>query len=102
MEPGAAPTTLVSKSFRQRLKGKERKLQPLAGYRYHVAATEADVTRLLDWFFRVKPLRMAEQKLPNVFAEAGIEEFIRSACCRTGLAAATASSISTRSNATRK
>jgi CelD/BcsL family acetyltransferase involved in cellulose biosynthesis len=80
MEPGAAPTTLVSKSFRQRLKGKERKLQPLAGYRYHVAATEADVTRLLDWFFRVKPLRMAEQKLPNVFAETGVEEFIRSAC----------------------
>jgi len=80
MEPGAAPTTLVSKSFRQRLKGKERKLQPLVGYRYHVAATEADVTRLLDWFFHVKPLRMAEQKLPNVFAEAGVEEFIRSAC----------------------
>src|SRR3954464_6454531 len=34
MEPGA---TLLSKSFRQRLKGKERKLQPLPGYRYHVA-----------------------------------------------------------------
>src|SRR6476619_2834536 len=38
MAPGAAPTALVSKSFRQRLKGKERKLQPAAGYRYHVAA----------------------------------------------------------------
>src|SRR5882757_9573493 len=80
MEPGAAPTTLVSKSFRQRLKGKERKLQPLAGYRYHVATTDADITRLLDWFFRVKPLRMAEQKLPNVFAEPGVEDFIRNAC----------------------
>ena len=80
MEPGAAPATLVSKSFRQRLKGKERKLQPLPGYRYHVASTEADVTRLLDWFFRVKPQRMAEQKLPNVFADPGIEDFIRKAC----------------------
>ena len=30
MEPGAAPATLVSNSFRRRLKGKERKLQPLA------------------------------------------------------------------------
>src|SRR4051812_32920586 len=80
MEPGAAPATLVSKSFRQRLKGKERKLQPLPGYRYHVASTEADVTRLLDWFFRVKPQRMAEQKLPDVFAEAGVEDFIRTAC----------------------
>lgn len=80
MEPGAAPATLVSNSFRRRLKGKERKLQPLPGYRYHVASTEADVTRLLDWFFRVKPQRMAEQKLPNVFADPGIEDFIRKAC----------------------
>lgn len=80
MEPGAAPTTLVSKSFRQRLKGKERKLQPLAGYRYHVASADADITRLLDWFFRVKPLRMAEQKLPDVFADPGVEDFIRNAC----------------------
>jgi CelD/BcsL family acetyltransferase involved in cellulose biosynthesis len=83
MEPGAAPATLVSNSFRRRLKGKERKLQPLPGYRYHVASTEADVTRLLDWFFRVKPQRMAEQKLPNVFADPGIEDFIRKACTTT-------------------
>src|SRR5204863_2077450 len=27
-----------------------------------------------------KPLRMAEQKLPNVFADPGIEEFVRGAC----------------------
>ncbi|MGB8401882.1 GNAT family N-acetyltransferase [Bradyrhizobium sp.] len=80
IEPGAAPATLISNSFRRRLKGKERKLQPLPGYRYHVATTDADVTRLLDWFFRVKPKRMAEQKLPNVFAEPGVEDFIRAAC----------------------
>ena len=30
MAPGAAPTALISNSFRRRLKGKERKLQPLA------------------------------------------------------------------------
>ena len=80
MEPGGAPTALISNSFRRRLKGKERKLQPLPGYRYHVASSEADITRLLDWFFRVKPLRMAEQKLPNVFADPGIEDFVRRAC----------------------
>jgi CelD/BcsL family acetyltransferase involved in cellulose biosynthesis len=80
MAPEAAPATLVSSSLRRRLKGKERKLQALAGYRYHVARENADVNRLLDWFFRVKPLRMAEQKLPNVFAEPGIEAFIRAAC----------------------
>ncbi|TAI61551.1 GNAT family N-acetyltransferase [Bradyrhizobium sp. Leo170] len=80
MEPGVERTTLISNSFRRRLKGKERKLQQLAGYRYQVAATDADVTRVLNWFFRVKPQRMAEQKLPNVFAEPGVEDFIRSAC----------------------
>jgi CelD/BcsL family acetyltransferase involved in cellulose biosynthesis len=79
MAPGAAPATLISNSFRRRLKGKERKLRT-PGYRYHVATSDADIERMLDWFFAVKPLRMAEQKLPNVFAEAGIEEFIRGAC----------------------
>jgi CelD/BcsL family acetyltransferase involved in cellulose biosynthesis len=80
IEPGAAPAALISNSFRRRLKGKERKLQSLPGYRYHVASADADITRLLDWFFRVKPLRMAEQKLPNVFADPGVEDFIRAAC----------------------
>jgi CelD/BcsL family acetyltransferase involved in cellulose biosynthesis len=80
MEPGAAPATLISNSFRRRLKGKERKLQALAGYRYHAASDDTDIKRLLDWFFAIKPLRMAEQKLPNVFAEPGVEDFIRDAC----------------------
>ena len=78
--PGAAPSALISNSFRRRLKGKERKLQALAGYRYHIAASDAEIKRLLDWFFNVKPLRMAEQKLPNVFADPGIEDFVRDAC----------------------
>jgi CelD/BcsL family acetyltransferase involved in cellulose biosynthesis len=78
--PGAAPAALISNSFRKRLKSKERKLQSLPGYRYHPADTEAEITRLLDWFFRTKPQRMAEQKLPDVFAEDGVEDFVRSAC----------------------
>jgi CelD/BcsL family acetyltransferase involved in cellulose biosynthesis len=79
--PGAEPAALIGNSFRRRLKGKERKLQKLPGYRYRLAGTEEEITRLLDWFFRIKPLRMAEQKLPNVFAEAGVEAFVREACC---------------------
>jgi len=79
MEPGAEPSSLIANSFRRRLRGKERKLQPLP-IRYHVATDDADITRLLDWFFQVKPLRMAEQKLPNVFADPGVEDFVRSAC----------------------
>jgi CelD/BcsL family acetyltransferase involved in cellulose biosynthesis len=78
--PDAAPATLISRSFRRRLTAKERKLRALPGYRYYVAANDAEIGRLLDWFFRIKPMRMAEQKLPNVFAEPGVEDFVRGAC----------------------
>jgi len=80
MSPGAGPAELISNSFRRRLKSKERKLQTLSGYRYHIATYDAEIKRLLDWFLSVKPLRMAEQKLPNVFADPGVEAFIRNAC----------------------
>ena len=79
-EPGATDTARISPSLRRRLKTKERKLKGLPGYRYQVATDDADIKRLLDAFFRIKPQRMAEQKLPNVFAEPGVEDFIRSAC----------------------
>jgi len=79
MVPGDPPQNRISSSFRRRLKGKERKLQS-PGFRYHVASDDADIDRLLNWFFRVKPMRMAEQKLPNVFAEPGVEQFIRNTC----------------------
>ena len=80
MAPGAKPDTVIRNSFRRRLKGKERKLQTLPGYRYFAATADADIQRMLDWFLSVKPLRMAEQRLPNVFADSGVEEFIRGAC----------------------
>src|SRR5258707_2361450 len=44
--PDEPPTTRISNSFRRRLKGKERKLQTLSGYRYCVAATDAEIKRL--------------------------------------------------------
>jgi CelD/BcsL family acetyltransferase involved in cellulose biosynthesis len=78
--PGAPATALISQSMRQRLKAKERKLKALPGYRYHVATSDTEIKRLLDAFFRIKPQRMAEQNLPNVFAEPGVENFIRDAC----------------------
>jgi CelD/BcsL family acetyltransferase involved in cellulose biosynthesis len=79
MVPGDPAINRISNSFRRRLKSKERKLQS-SGYRYHVADSDADIERILDWFFHVKPMRMAEQKLPDVFAEPGIPEFVRAAC----------------------
>jgi CelD/BcsL family acetyltransferase involved in cellulose biosynthesis len=78
--PGASSTAYISHSLRRRLKTKEKKLAALPGYRYQVATGDADIERLLDAFFRIKPLRMAEQNLPNVFAEPGVEDFIRDAC----------------------
>jgi CelD/BcsL family acetyltransferase involved in cellulose biosynthesis len=80
MVPGAAPTDRVSNSFRKRLKTKERKYDSLPGYRYLQAGTIAEINRVLDAFFAIKPLRMAEQNLPNVFSEPGVEAFIRKAC----------------------
>ncbi|MDB5548718.1 MAG: hypothetical protein JWP21_2165 [Tardiphaga sp.] len=80
MVPGEPPVNRISNSFRRRLKGKERKLQALPGYRSFLATDDSEVTRVLDMFFKVKPLRMAEQKLPDVFAEPGIEQFVRDAC----------------------
>lgn len=84
IDPKTEPSAWIGSS-RRKLNGKERKLQALPGYRQIVASTEADVTRLLDAFFAIKPLRMAEQKIKNVFAEPGTETFIRQACL-TGLA----------------
>lgn len=80
MTAGAAPAERVSSSMRKRLKTKERKYDSVPGYRYLQARSEADITRILDAFFAVKPLRMAEQNLPNVFAEPGVEAFIRDSC----------------------
>jgi CelD/BcsL family acetyltransferase involved in cellulose biosynthesis len=80
MAPDAPPASRISNSFRRRLKGKERKLQSLPGYGYRLAASDADIKHLLDWFFTIKPQRMAAQKLPNVFADPGVEDFIRDAC----------------------
>jgi CelD/BcsL family acetyltransferase involved in cellulose biosynthesis len=80
MPPGAEPNALIGNSMRGRLRSKERKLKALPGYRHFIASTETEVNRLLDAFFRIKPLRMAEQKLPNVFADPGVEQFIRGAC----------------------
>jgi CelD/BcsL family acetyltransferase involved in cellulose biosynthesis len=80
IDSSAPAGSYTSSSFRRKLNGKERKLQAMPGYRYIVARNETDATRLLDAFFAIKPLRMAEQKIRNVFAEPGTEQFIRSAC----------------------
>lgn len=79
--PGAAPTAYIKNSLRRFLRNKkERKLQNLAGYRHLEAESDADIERILDAFFRIKPLRMAAQGLPDIFADAGVERFVRASC----------------------
>lgn len=78
--PHLAPAERISNSFRRRLKGKERKLQALPGYRYVIARRDEEIRRILDAFFVIKPQRMAAQNLPNVFSEPGIRNFIFDAC----------------------
>ncbi|BEV44124.1 GNAT family N-acetyltransferase [Afipia carboxidovorans] len=80
VRPGATREEVISSGMRYRIRQKERKLSALPGYRYFVARTDEDITRALDYFFATKPLRMAAQNLPNVFAAPHIEAFVRAAC----------------------
>jgi CelD/BcsL family acetyltransferase involved in cellulose biosynthesis len=74
---------VLSSSMRSRLRTKERKLQKLAGYRYLQARSADDIDRLLERFLALKAAHMAAQGLGNVFAEAGVAEFLRASChCR--------------------
>lgn len=74
------PEDNISNGFRRRLRGKERKLQAMPNFRYHVAQSDAEIRHLLDWFFVIKPQRMAAQNLPDVFDEPGVREFVYQAC----------------------
>jgi CelD/BcsL family acetyltransferase involved in cellulose biosynthesis len=70
----------VSPAVQSRLRGKERKLKKLAGYRYIQAVSAADIDRLLDAFFALKAVHMRSQGLTNVFADPGVAAFVRQAC----------------------
>lgn len=80
MQPGAPATDRVSNSFRRRLKAKEKKYQALPGYRYLRITEDSEIDDVLAAFFRIKPVRMKAQGLPDVFAEPGTEAFVREAC----------------------
>jgi CelD/BcsL family acetyltransferase involved in cellulose biosynthesis len=80
-EAGAAAfERQLSKALRRQLRKKERKLQTLVGYRHLTASTPCDVDRLLDGFLALKSAHLAAQGLHNVFAEPGVQSFLREAC----------------------
>lgn len=70
----------LSSSTRSRLRNKERKLQKLDGYRYIRATTAQEVDFQLASFFAQKACKFAAIGLHNVFADPGVEDFVRAAC----------------------
>jgi len=82
-EAGEVRTAVVAQAAKSHnLRAKERKLAKLPGYRYFVASTEDEVSRVLSSFFADKAKHLAAQGLTDVFAEPGVPEFIREACMR--------------------
>jgi CelD/BcsL family acetyltransferase involved in cellulose biosynthesis len=75
----------MSGATRSTLRSKEKKLAVLDAYRYFRAATTAEADRILDAFLVQKAARLAEQGIDNVFAEPGVEDFLR-ATAHAGLA----------------
>lgn len=82
LERDVAPNKRISRTFRRRLRVKERNLRAMPDYRTVLAESDADINMLLDAFFAVKPRRMLAQNLPNIYHESGVERFIREACLR--------------------
>jgi CelD/BcsL family acetyltransferase involved in cellulose biosynthesis len=74
---------ILTKSMRGRIRGKARKLEKLAGYRYLHASTPAEIDRLLAAFFVQKAAHFAERGINNVFADPRVSGFIRTGCHAT-------------------
>lgn len=70
----------LSNSMRSRLRNKERKLQKLKDYRYIRAKTAQEVDFQLASFFTQKADKLTALGLHNVFADPGVDGFIRAAC----------------------
>jgi CelD/BcsL family acetyltransferase involved in cellulose biosynthesis len=83
-DPAAYLARTMSSGTRHNFRRKERKLAQAPGYRYVRAATPAEVQRALDAYFAQKAARLGAAGIANVFAEPGVEAFLRDAA-RHGL-----------------
>jgi len=70
----------LSSSTRSRLRNKEKKLRQLKDYRYIRASTAQEVDFQLASFFAQKAEKFAALRLHDVFADPGVEDFIRAGC----------------------
>jgi len=62
---------------RRRARSKERRMADIAPVRHGILADPAGIEAALEFFAEQKALRLAEQGLPNVFAEPGVMDFFR-------------------------
>jgi CelD/BcsL family acetyltransferase involved in cellulose biosynthesis len=69
----------LTSSYRGRIRGKEKKLAKLSGYRYFVASSPEEIQRCMDAFFAQKREYMAAMKIPNPFDEPEVDAFLREA-----------------------
>jgi CelD/BcsL family acetyltransferase involved in cellulose biosynthesis len=69
----------LTSSYRGRIRGKEKKLAKLPGYRYFVASTPEEIQRCMHAFFVQKREYMAAMKIPNPFDAPEVEVFLREA-----------------------
>lgn len=78
-DPAAFFARMMSASTRHSFRRKERKLGQNPGYRYVFASTPAEVEQALDAYFAQKAARLGAAGIANVFAEPGVEAFLRAA-----------------------
>ncbi|WP_417417575.1 GNAT family N-acetyltransferase [Hoeflea sp.] len=65
------------KRRRKKFRVSERRLEAMGGYKHITGDTDAEALRLLDTFLQQKSVRLTAQGLPNVFADPGIQAFLR-------------------------
>ncbi len=72
------------KKRRKNFRAAERRLEKMGGYEYLTAETDADKTRMLDHFFRLKAARFAETGIPDCFASRQVKAFFHKAVLANG------------------
>jgi len=64
------------KRRRKKFRVSQRRLEALGGYRHIIGEDDEQALRLLEVFLKQKPVRLAAQGLPNVFADPGVRAFL--------------------------
>ncbi len=72
----AVLSQINGKRRRKKFRVSQRRLEALGGYRHIIGEDDEQALRLLGGFLEQKPVRLAAQGLPNVFADPGVRAFL--------------------------